>query len=62
MLFIVNPISGHGRKKRIISHLTEAGYKVVCTEYAGYYNIYHTVLNFLGLETPFYDESKNIFK
>ena len=36
MLFIVNPISGHGRKKRIISRLTEAGYKVVCTEYAGH--------------------------
>lgn len=36
MLFIVNPISGHGRKKRIISHLVDAGYKVVCTEYAGH--------------------------
>lgn len=36
MLFIVNPISGHGRKKRIISHLKEAGYKVACTEYAGH--------------------------
>ena len=36
MLFIVNPISGQGRKKRIISRLTEAGYKVVCTEYAGH--------------------------
>ena len=36
MLFIVNPISGHGRKKRIISHLVDAGYKVACTEYAGH--------------------------
>lgn len=36
MLFIVNPISGHGRKKRIISQLVDAGYKVVCTEYAGH--------------------------
>lgn len=36
MLFIVNPISGKGRKKRIISHLTKAGYDVVCTEYAGH--------------------------
>ena len=29
---------------------------------AGPYNIYHTTLNFLGLEAPFYDESKNIFE
>lgn len=36
MLFIVNPISGKGRKKRIISSLKEAGYEVVCTEYAGH--------------------------
>ena len=36
MLFIVNPISGKGRKKRIISRLTELGYDVVCTEYAGH--------------------------
>lgn len=36
MLFIVNPISGKGRKKRLISRLCEAGYKVVCTEYAGH--------------------------
>ena len=36
MLFIVNPISGHGRKKRIISQLVDEGYKVVCTEYAGH--------------------------
>lgn len=39
MLFIVNPISGKGRKQRIISHLTKAGYKVVCTEYAGHAEI-----------------------
>ena len=36
MLFIVNPISGKGRRKRIISRLTELGYDVVCTEYAGH--------------------------
>lgn len=36
MLFIVNPISGKGRKARIIAHLQEKGLKVVCTEYAGH--------------------------
>lgn len=36
MLFIVNPISGHGRKKRLISRLQKDGYNVVCTEYAGH--------------------------
>jgi YegS/Rv2252/BmrU family lipid kinase len=36
MLFIVNPISGKGRKRRIISLLTKEGYEVVCTEYAGH--------------------------
>ena len=36
--------------------------KVKDIQNAGHYNIYHTVLDFLGLETPFYDESKNIFK
>lgn len=36
MLFIVNPISGKGRKKSIISRLQKAGYKVLCTEYAGH--------------------------
>ena len=36
MLFNVNPISGKNRKQRIISHLQKAGYKVVCTEYAGH--------------------------
>ena len=36
MLFIVNPISGKGRKARIIAYLKENGLKVVCTEYAGH--------------------------
>lgn len=36
MLFIVNPISGKGRKKSIIARLQKSGYKVVCTEYAGH--------------------------
>lgn len=29
---------------------------------AGHYNIYHTALRFLGMETPVYDESKDIFE
>ena len=29
---------------------------------AGHYNIYHSVMNFLGMESPIYDESKNIFE
>lgn len=36
MLFIVNPISGKGKKARIVSYLKEKGYKVVYTEYAGH--------------------------
>ena len=36
MLFIVNPISGKDRKKRIIAHLEKKGLSVVCTEYAGH--------------------------
>ena len=36
MLFIVNPISGKGRKARIVSYLREKGYKVIFTEYAGH--------------------------
>lgn len=36
MLFIVNPISGKGRKERIIAHLKKKGLEVVCTEYAGH--------------------------
>lgn len=39
MLFIVNPISGKGRKGRITSHLVEKGYKVKYTEYAGHAEI-----------------------
>lgn len=29
---------------------------------AGHYNIYHSVLNFLGMESPIYDETRNIFE
>lgn len=36
MLFIVNPISGKGRKKRLIARLQAAGHNVMCTEYAGH--------------------------
>lgn len=36
--------------------------KVKEIETAEHYNIYHTVLDFLGLETPIYDQSKNIFE
>ncbi|MBO5311987.1 MAG: diacylglycerol kinase family lipid kinase [Bacteroidales bacterium] len=36
MLFIVNPISGNGRKLQIVTYLKKMGYKVVCTEYAGH--------------------------
>ena len=36
MLFIINPISGKGRKAKILAHLKENGLKVVCTEYAGH--------------------------
>ncbi len=39
MLFIVNPISGKGRKKRIVSFLQKEGCKVVFTEYAGHAEI-----------------------
>lgn len=39
MLFIVNPISGKGRKARIIAHLEKKGLKIVCTEYAGHAEI-----------------------
>jgi lipid A ethanolaminephosphotransferase len=31
-------------------------------ETAGHYNIFHTALRFLGMETPVYDESKDIFE
>lgn len=36
MLFIVNPISGTGRKTLIMSHLKRLGLKIVYTEYAGH--------------------------
>ena len=36
ILFIVNPISGNGRKKRLVSSLKKAGHEVVFTEYAGH--------------------------
>lgn len=36
MLFIINPISGKGKKKKIAAALHERGYKVVYTEYAGH--------------------------
>lgn len=36
MLFIVNPISGKGKKAKIISYLQEKGYKIVYTEFAGH--------------------------
>ena len=36
MIFIVNPISGSGRKNSIIAHLENNGHKVLCTEYPGH--------------------------
>ena len=36
MLFIINPISGKGKKKRLAEKLLAKGYKVVFTEYAGH--------------------------
>ena len=39
MLFIVNPISGKGRKKRIVSFLKKEGCKVVFTAHAGHAEI-----------------------
>ena len=36
MLFIVNPKSGIGNKKRLMSILKKTGHQVVCTEYAGH--------------------------
>lgn len=38
-LFIVNPISGNGRKSRITENLRSRGDKVVLTEYAGHAEI-----------------------
>lgn len=36
MIFIVNPISGKGRSKRLANKLLAKGYKVLFTEYAGH--------------------------
>ena len=36
--------------------------KVKDLESAGHYHIYHSVLKFLGLQSDFYDETKNIFE
>lgn len=36
MLFIINPISGKGKKRRLAEKLLAKGYKVVFTEYAGH--------------------------
>ncbi len=36
MLFIVNPISGKGKRADLIRRLQNDGYDVVCTEYAGH--------------------------
>ena len=36
MLFIINPISGKGKKKRLAEKLLAQGYKVIFTEYAGH--------------------------
>ena len=36
MLFIVNPISGKGRKERIVTFLKKEGCRIVFTEYAGH--------------------------
>lgn len=35
-LFIINPISGKGKKQRIVKLLQSKGYKVLFTEYAGH--------------------------
>ena len=39
-----------------------AGTKVKNIDLAGHFHVYHSVLHFLGLSTPIYDESKNIFE
>lgn len=39
-----------------------AGTKVKNIGSAEHYHVYHSVLNFLGMKAPFYDESKNIFE
>lgn len=39
-----------------------SGLKVKDIDVAGHDNVYHSVLKFLGIETSFFDESKNIFE
>ncbi len=39
MLFIVNPISGNGNKKRIVSNLEKLGYNIAYTQFAGHAEI-----------------------
>ena len=39
MIFIINPISGNGRKNAIIAFLEKNGHKVIRTEYAGHAEI-----------------------
>ena len=39
MIFIINPISGNGRKNAIIAYLEKNGHKVIRTEYAGHAEI-----------------------
>ena len=36
ILFIVNPISGHGNKRKVVSRLSQKDCRVVYTEYAGH--------------------------
>lgn len=36
ILFIVNPLSGNGRKRYMVEKLRSRGFNVVCTEYAGH--------------------------
>ncbi len=36
MLFIVNPISGNGRKKHIVKEIKKRGYNVAFTEFPGH--------------------------
>ena len=31
-------------------------------EKVGHYHVFHSIMNFLGLTSPFYDEEKNIFE
>ena len=36
MLFIINPISGQGKKERIASYIKDMGHKILYTEYPGH--------------------------